>query len=148
MSTSRVPAVIDALVSTLDAALTADVFDGPYITAPDADFVCVGWSPGSEDSANATQEWAGLGNKARDETIDVVCYADSYSGDLTTKTRRDAAYTLLTAVENALRTDPTLGGAIPQPGWAQMGEHVLTQQQTANGLEVGITFHVLVRTRI
>lgn len=150
MSTSRIPAVIDALVSMLTAALPAiTVYDGPWVTPPETtdSFITVGWTPDGENPTGE-QAWAGLGNKARDERIDIPCYADAYSGDTATKARRDAASALLAAAENALRTDTTLGGAIPNPGWAQIGSYSIRQEQTEAGLEVGITFHVLVNTRI
>ena len=148
MTTSRIPAVTDALVSTLTAALpSVQVFDGRWVTVPDGDYLCVGWTPDGE-GPTGQQDWAGLGNRARDERIDIPCYADAYSGSTDTASRRNAAFALLTAAENALRTDPTLGGALPQPGWAQIGSYSVRQEQTEAGLEVGVVFHVLVTTRI
>lgn len=148
MTTSRIPAVIDALVSTLTAALTGvQVLDGPYISVPDGDYLTVGWTPQGETTTGG-QTWAGLGNKARDEQIDVPCYCDSYSGSTVVSARRNAAFTLMAAAENALRSDPTLGGAIPNPGWAQIGTYTEYQEQTDKGLAVGVIFHVLVNTRI
>ena len=149
MTTSRIPAVIDALVSTLTAALTttAKVIDGPLVTTPDGDYLTVGWTPDGQ-TTTGQQEWAGLGNKARNEQIDVPCYCDSYSGSTTVSARRNAAFALMTAAENALRSDATLGGAIPNPGWAQIGAYSEYQEQTDAGLAVGVVFHVLVTTRI
>ena len=54
----------------------------------------------------------------------------------------------MAAAENAVRNDPTLGGAIPNPGWAQIGPYTERQEQTDAGLAVGVVFHVLVTTRI
>lgn len=147
-TTSRIPAVIDALVSTLTAALpNVSVFDGPFIDTPDGDYVTVGWTPDGE-TTTGSQVWAGLGAKARDETIDVPCYCDSFSGSTTVSTRRNAAFALLSAAENAVRSDPTLGGAVLNPGWAEIGSYSERQEQTDAGVAVGVVFHVLVKTRI
>lgn len=149
MTTSRTPAVIDALVSTLTTALsgTATVYDGQWVTPPDStqSYVTVGWTP-DLDGPSGQQDWAGLGNRARTERIDIPCYADAYSGDTDTAARRNAAFTLFAACETALRTDPTLGAVLNL--YAQVSEYAVRQEQTEQGLEVGITFHVLAETRI
>lgn len=151
MTTSRIPAVCDALVSTLTTALagTATVYDGQWVTAPAGtkSYVAVGWTPDG-DGPEGQQEWAGLGNRARTESIDIPCYADAYSGSTSTAARRNAAFELFAACEDALRADPTLGGVVPQPGWSQIGTYAVRQEQTDSGLEVGITFHVIAETRI
>ena len=147
MSTSRIPAVVTALFSAFDAATDATVFDGRWVTTPDGDYLTVGWTPDDEGSSGS-QEWVGLGNRARTERIDIPCYIDSYSGDVDTASRRNAAFTILAACENALRADPTLGGAVPQPGWAEFGEYRERIEQTETGLAVGVVFHVLIETRI
>ena len=148
MTTSRIPAVIDALVSTLTSALSGvTVVDGPLINVPDGDYLTVGWTPDGE-TTSGQQDWAGLGNRARNEQIDVPCYCDSFSGSTAVSARRTAAFTLMAAAENAVRNDPTLGGAIPNPGWAQIGAYTERQEQTDAGLAVGVVFHVLVTTRI
>ena len=148
-STSRIPAVISALVSTFTTAMpTATVYDGQWLTTPDGDYLTVGWTPNGEQPTGHQQWDASLGNKARGEEIDIPCYVDSYSGDTDTATRRNAAFALLAAAENALRADLTLGGAVPQPGYAELGSYELHQEQTEAGLAVGVIFHVLVTTRI
>lgn len=150
MTTSRIPAVCDALVSTLRTALgsTATVYDGQWVTAPDStqSYVTVGWTPEGE-GPSGEQDWAGLGNRARDETGDIPCYADAYGGDTNdVAARRNAAFALFAACETALRDDPTLGGVVTFE--TQIGAYECRQEQTENGLEVGITFHVLFKTRI
>lgn len=148
MNTSRIPAVLDALVSTFTAALpTARVIDGPFTTVPDGDYLTVGSTPDG-DTTTGQQDWASLGNRARNEQIDVPCYCDSYSGSTDVAARRNAAFAMFAAAEDALRTDPTLGGVIPNPGWAQIGTYSERQEQTEAGLAVGVVFHVLIQTRI
>lgn len=146
MSTSRIPAVCAALVSTFAAALpNVDVIDGQWTTVPDGDYLTVGWTPDGEGSSGQ-QAPAGLGNQSRDEQIDIACYIDSYSGDIDTATRRNAAFTILAACENALRADDTLGGVVNV--YAQIGAYTERLEQTETGLAVGVTFHVLAHTRI
>lgn len=148
MTTSRIPAVTDALVSILTAALpNAQVIDGPFVTLPDGDYVCVGWSPEGDQTSGA-QDSASLGNRARDEHIDVPVYCDSYSGSTDMSSRRTAAFALMSAAETAIRTDDTLGGVVPAPGWAQIGTYSVIPQQTEAGVAVGVVFHVLVQARI
>jgi hypothetical protein len=123
------------------------VNDGPFVTVPDGDYLTVGWTP-EGDLTSGQQTWAGLGNKARDEQIDIPCYCDSYSGSTDVPCRRTAAFALLAAAENAVRADPTLGGVVPSPGWCQVGSYSERQEQTEAGLAVGVVFHILVQTRI
>ncbi|MEU0041318.1 hypothetical protein ABZ063_47185, partial [Streptomyces sp. NPDC006333] len=68
MPTSRVPALIDALVSALQAApdlSTVRVVDGPLVTDSAArEWVFVGYDGDDEGdfiTAATIQEWAGLG---------------------------------------------------------------------------------------
>lgn len=149
MTTSRIPAVIDALVSTLTAALPGvDVIDGPLITLPDGDYLTVGATPAG-DTTTGRQTWIGVGpSKVRGEQIDVPCYCDSYSGSTTVSTRRNAAFALMAAAENALRADPSLGGVLTVPGIAQIESYADYQEQTESGLAVGVVFHITCNTRI
>lgn len=155
MTTSRIPAVIDALVATLTASLsgTAHVYDGQWTASPPSkqSFITVGWTP-DESGPTGEQEWVGAGNSSRGERIDIPCYADAYSGSTQIAPRRNAAFDLLSAVETSLRADPTLGGILRagsgQRGVAELGSYSVRQEQVENGIEVGITFHVLVETQI
>lgn len=147
-TTSRIPAVKAALVSTFtDSMSTATVFYGRWLRVPDGDYLTVGWTP-QGDRTTGSQTWASLGNRARDEQIDVPCYVDSWSGSTDVAARVDAAYALLADAENTIRSDPTLGGVVPQPGWAQIGTYSEVEEENEAGLFIGITFHVLVAARI
>lgn len=148
MTTSRIPAVIDALVSTLTAGLPGvTVIDGPLVNVPDGDYVTVGWTP-DNDTTTGTQTWAGVGNRARDEHIEVPCYCDSFSGSTAVSARRAAAFALMAAAENAVRADPSLGGLVSAPGVAEIGTYTERQEQTDAGVAVGVVFHITVTTRI
>src|SRR5437763_791935 len=108
MTTSRIPATLDALVTILTSALgsTVTVIDGPLVTVPDGDYLTVGATPAG-DTTTGRQTWIGVGpSKVRGEEIDVPCYCDSYSGSTAVSARRNAAFALMAAAENALRADP------------------------------------------
>ena len=147
MTTSRIPAVVNQLVTGFTGATTAKVYNGRWVTVPDGDYVTVGWTP-DDEGTSGQQVWAGLGNKARNETIDVPCYVESHSGATDVATRRDAAFAIFASLENYIRTDPTLGGIVPNPGWSQIGNYNDRIEQTETGLTVGVVFHVLVQARI
>jgi hypothetical protein len=147
VTTSAVPGFIDQLVTVLGVALSGVTFiDGPFVTVPDGDYVCVGWSPYNTTAADATQVWSGIGEWGRDENFTLTCYLDSYSGASDApNARRDASYALLADVETALRADPTMGGTVLS---AQLAGHTLHMEQTDAGIAVGITFTLRVFTVI
>lgn len=154
MGTSQVPALISAVVT----ALSADpgmagvlVNDGPIVTAQQAgtDWVFVGYDgdpQGEMEAASATQEWAGLGAKRKDEQIDLVCAVVAGRGDTNVAAARSRAYVLLGVVEDILRADPSLG--FDPPTVFEMSAGVLYQEQTTGGIQARIPFTVSGRTRI
>lgn len=151
MSTSRIPATIDALVAIFAAALPdVQVLDGPPNVNLASDFVTVGWSPYKDTAVDATQQFASLGTQRREEDFTIACYADSYSGDTGTSARRARVFQLVGVIERTLRTDsggdPTLGGVLTL--WAEMGDCILHQEIDDRGLVVGVTFHIHCKTRI
>jgi len=149
MATSRLGAVIDALVTQLDAGTAFSVYDGyPVTTTPPADFVIVGGTDDpDDDAASLDQEWAGLGKASRDETGQITCAVVSQSGGTDLKTHRDRVLVILGELETALRADPTLGGVV-QSGWLHLTAGALNQQQNANGSRARLTFTVSYRARV
>lgn len=148
MSTSRVGAVIDALVTQFDAGTAVKVYDGPPVdtTAP-ADFVVIGCDDQFESTVPLTQAWAGLGANARDENGEIPCAVISQSGETNVKTHRDRCLTILAELEAAVVADPTLGGTVAS-GWLLIASGSLSQAQTANGSRASINFTVSYRARI
>jgi hypothetical protein len=151
-TTSRAPAVIDALVAMCEAAAGLEgvkVHDGPQVTsAPLTSVICIGWD-GDEDNSEAVQsqqEWAAIGQKAKDETIQIPCAAIAWTGSTNVKTVRDRAYELVGAVEDALRADPSLG--FPPPTIVAFAVGNAFQEQTASGAQCRVVFTVAVKTRI
>lgn len=86
MTATAIDDVMVWIVSTLDAALSYEVFDGPPTTLPDRDqvkFVVIGAeSPletgedaGPVDAAGMSQVHKGLGGKIREEELHINCVA-------------------------------------------------------------------------
>lgn len=146
-------AVMDALVSNLPGWIndaTVAVYDGPVVAdGSQAKYVAVG-SDGTEGefrSATITGAWAGLGARARDENVEVDCAVVVFAGDEGGfSTVRDAAGTILAAVETGLRTNaiPGLAGVL----WQEMTVGDVYQANTNHGLRVRIPFTVHARSRI
>lgn len=162
-TTSRIPAVIDYLVTTCTAdatlaALTFDdavgvrVFDGTPPTAeypklalylavddPDSD---------SQTAADGEQEWAALGALARDEQITVWCAAEAWYGDSSSvAAARTAAFGIVAAVETILRADGSLGGIVlfGAPG---ITGHRLQQAWGESGVRVRVAFRIDMKVRL
>lgn len=117
MSTaSAMPAVIDALVSILRAAIPdADISDGPFADGGEADLMIeVGVSAIDDTEGPAgeiDQGWAWLGHQQRDETGSVSLIASAWTGDDDTKAARDRVFAAARHVAEAIESDPSLGGA-------------------------------------
>jgi len=156
---SAVPALLDALVAALTAALPAvTVYDGPGNTddAP-ADYLLVGVpdpdSDSSEASVESTVEWASLGAKSRYETSTVWCAAISWTGDTPNpanpsvmKTVRDRVFATFAAVEQTLVADPSLGDVARFGGIGST--HRTMQNITADGTEAWVVFGLTFRARL
>ena len=149
MATSRFGAVVDALVSLIDATTVTHVFDGPPHTADTLDeYVIVGGTDDPDDDAGEVrQEWNGLGAGAKQETGEVTCAVLVGTGDDVVKTARDRALVVLGEVETALRADKTLGGVIVS-GWCSLAEGRPSQRRNANGLYARVVFTVSYQTHI
>jgi hypothetical protein len=154
-STSRIFAVMDALVSNLPgwiADATVAVIDGPQIVdGSQARYVVVGSDdadPRNETRAGTiASEWAGLGARARDENVEVDCAVVVFAGDEGGfSTVRDAAGTILAAIETGLRTNaiPGLSGVL----WQELTVGDVYQANTNHGPRVRIPFTVHARSRI
>src|SRR5262249_34630299 len=78
-------------------------------------------------AAEGEQEWASMPKtgSARAERVTLRCVAESQTGQTDMKARRDDAFAILAAVEGAVKTDPTLNGAVT---YANLGEHIEVRQ--------------------
>lgn len=157
MSTSKVPAVIDYLVTLFTNAQATTlngvtVFDGPAVTADPAPLAL--WV-GVDDpdataatvAASSTQEWAGLGHQSRNELLSVRCVAQAWSGADDVRTVRQSVYAIIAAVEDLVRNDAALGGNLlfTSPGVTN-GE--LRQLTSGAGAAARVTFTIDGKARI
>lgn len=149
MPTSTIPAAIAGLIATLKAApglAGVVVHDGPPTTAETPDWVAVGYDPTDPlTSVDASQVPASLGNRAREESYEIACSLAAWSGDEDMAARRVRALDLFAAVEAAVRTDITLGGAVRT---AQVASYLLTQEQTQQGASAGVRFRIACSARL
>lgn len=158
--TSRVPALIDYLVTLFQGAATlgaatppVTVFDGPVTTALDPQLsLWVGLpdpdNPAAETAADFTQTWAALGRLGRNETITIHCCAQAWSGADDVKTVRLAVTGITSAVEVLMQSDSSqFGGNVlyPAPGFASGS---LSQNNTDRGAIARIPFDLTFRSRI
>lgn len=152
MTTSVVFDLIDVLVSRFTAALSVNVLDGYGLTDDPGDFLMVGVEDPDSDravSAEAKQEWAGLGNRTRYEEGTVTCIAMSWNGDADLAAARAACKATTAAVENNLRSDPNLGGVVAGLTWTGYGVRTeLIQLQASDGACVMCVFDVAFKARL
>jgi hypothetical protein len=154
MATSAVFGLIDALYANFAAALPdVLVLDGMGATDDPGNFLMIGVDDPDTDAyantADVEQKWAGIGNHARNEAGSISCCAVAWNGDGDQKAARLAAKATVDAVESNLRSDPTVGGALPGPGWAQFGTRLtLSQIQTEDGAVALVFFQIAYQARI
>jgi hypothetical protein len=153
VATTVLPALIDAIITTARTALpNVDVYDGFGVTSdPAEDVLLVGVD--DPDAATdsfagyARQEWAHANYTARDEEGHVVCAASSWRGSGDAKAARDGAFATVAAVENALRTNSSLG--LANVLWTSVGGRIaLSQNQHDNGATAVVIFTIQFRSRI
>lgn len=146
MATSSIPAAIDGLLSILGAASGLRgvmILDGEPTTNTAKDFVAVGFS--GDDGGEAVggqQAPATIGNLRRSETYDIHCLISAWNGGSSMKTVRDRAFTLFAAIEDAVRTGGTLGGAVI---FADITQTSFSQYQTEQGAVADLAFDVSVK---
>jgi len=160
--TSRLPALIDYLVTlftsaaTLGAAAapnTVTVFDGPAVTdldPPLALFVGLA-NPDATAAAEAgatVQDWGALGRLGRNETSTIRCCAQAWSGTDDLHTVRISATGIVANVEAVLQADSTqFGGNVlyPLPGITNL---TLLQNTTDRGAIARVSFDLIFFSRI
>lgn len=149
--TSRIPAVIDKLITVWSAA-GIPVYDGPGVSMETPGLyvlVGVGDPDGEsmEEAASSEQGWAYLGHTTLNETITIHCVAVSWNGDSAMKTARDQVVTALTTVADAVKNDPGLGQG--QPTWVRQIVGIsLRQIQDESGAAAYLPFDVVVQTQV
>lgn len=159
--TSAMPGAIDALIAALegDAELSnVDVVDGPLLDweamtpakpqrGDGSRWLVVGGQPGDESrAAEGGQEWGATGTgmgHSRDERFAIYCTAVVFDGGQDVKAARDAAFAVIARVEDLLRVDPTIDGAVLYAEFGGVTE--LRQTMSSKGTTVDALFYVAAR---
>lgn len=152
MGRSRVRPTLARIAEVFTAAVgdAGNVFRGPFVTGDIRPSIWVGYDgdpEGDFKTADPDQEWAGVGNKARDEEFDIVCAVTALIGDQNIDLAWDAVDALLTIVEDALRADPSLGQT-PTPYTAEYRAGPWYTEPTETGWQVRVVFYVHVKARL
>lgn len=133
------PAAIDAL-HALVARTWPDVqlYDGPEVDWPEAEFIAVGLGPTDPDT-RATRAPAGKATPSAVRTADVTCLIRGWSGDTKIRPRRARTYELLDGITAAIEQDPRLGGAVDQ---AEVVDDTYVPSQSRRGALADLVFTV------
>ena len=156
---SKVPAIIDYLFTTFTNAATlgqanppVTVYDGPQTTAAPSQLVLwVGLDDPDTDqvapsAAASEQEWAGLGKLGRNEISTIHCVAEAWTGADDIRGMRVAAFAIVAAVEDIVRSDPFSGLALfPDPGVTGLE---LRQNNTQAGSQARVSFQIAFKSRL
>lgn len=146
------PEFIDGLIRVFtDAIPYGEVSDGIWLGGDDdiTAIVEVGIDDPSSvrlgsESARTNIDWAGLGNKARNETPIVNCAASAWSGDTEAKGPRDQAFALVRACQKALTDDPSVGGIVQ---YCLVSDLTTRQGQNKTGAVCVVLFSVSAHAR-
>lgn len=141
---SRVPDVLAQLVAVARSApelAGAVVRDGPALEqGTDLRVLYIGWGGGTEDTDVDVQvSEDDLAGSPSQESAVIRCTAWAASGDTDIPVVRTQAYGIVSGLGAAIDRDRRLGGLVMR---VMVGGHTLTQQQTARGAQVAISFDV------
>jgi hypothetical protein len=151
MATTAFPAVVAGIISQLKASSDLSavrIFDGIEVdsTYP-GDFIAVGHD-GSDDgdvtAVSLTQTYDQIGAKKMFEDGSVDCFLASWDGTTDLTSRRTRAFALMSAVDTAIRLDPSLSGSCLFAGIAQS---TTSYRQTNAGVAVVISFTITYKAR-
>jgi len=150
VATAYLP-LVNAIISTMSAASGLEsvrVFDGPAIDESyPGSFLAVGHD-GSDDgdvtSGNGGQQYLELGNRKQFEDGSVNCWLVAWSGDTNVSTQRSLALGYLSAIDTALRADPSFGGACL---YSSIDNWSVQYRQTNAGVVCHIPFQITYRAR-
>ena len=151
MATTALPQVINGILTAFNASADLSgvrIFDGPEIDSSyPGDFIAVGHD-GSEDGevsvSIVTQIFEQLGNLKQFEDGSVDCWLATWDGGSSLSDRRARVATLLSAVDSAIRSDVSLGGACI---YSSLSNHQMTYIQANNGVAISVTFTIEYRAR-
>lgn len=152
---AKADAVILALTSLWQAAMTTtlagvQVADGPQVNSdPSPAWLFVGSDGGAPsefmEAANAQQSWLAFG-KIKREDGSVTCAAVVVQGGTDIPSARAAVYGIVSAAEDLLRTDPTLGGVVSLQSY--LSSHRCLVMQTNDGVVARVVFTVTYQAQL
>lgn len=153
-TTSRIPTTIDALVTFAQTSLPAiTVQDGPPLdwgniklpsgSANESQMLFIGADPDDDIGAVGQQDFNAAGAVSRDERFLITCTAWAWAGSVDIKGRRDEAFAIVAAVEQLIRSNVSLGGAVLYSRMAGVSRYSPRQQST--GAAVVVVFAVEAR---
>lgn len=152
-TSSRVPELLDAFLAALEAAAGlegVEVVDGPFVSdSAAAEWVFVGYDGDPEGdyiTAQTTQQWAGIGAKAKNEDVTITGAVLVRQGSVAVKPCRDRTFAIFAVVEAAVRAVPSLG--LPSPTVCAISEHTFHTEQTDRGIQGRLPFTLTCSTRI
>lgn len=136
---SAVPAAIDALVAATQTALpSTQVFDGPPTDDEQNERVFIGWNRSRPVTDVFTDDPVTF-DSAVTERFTIPCTAVSWSGDIGVKARRDRAFAMVQAINDAL---PASTGMKTINADARVTVAAYTPEQTSVGTQVLVDFTV------
>jgi hypothetical protein len=151
MATTAFPTVVSNIISQLGASANLSgvrIFDGIEVDASyPGDFIAIGHDGTDDGDVNAvsmTQTYDQIGAKKMFEDGSIDCFLASWNGTTNLSERRSRAFALMSAVDTAIRLDPSLGGSCLFSGIAQ---NTTSYRQTTAGVAVVISFTITYKAR-
>lgn len=151
MSTLTDPVIL-ALTAKWQALMTTtltgvQVADGPQVNCDASpDWLFVGHDGGNDENEAATAQQNLMAfARTKGEDAEVRCAAVSVRGDTELPTARQRAYAIVSAAEDALRTDMQLGSLVMQ---AYVSSHSYIPAQTTAGAKVRVLFTVTYKAQL
>jgi hypothetical protein len=154
---THVTTVLDALVALFTSALpelavNGGILDGPPTTNLPDDYAAVGYNPGTVArpqvaAVRGRQELSDYINDGVVETFEIFCQIATYSGDMGMSVPRSRTLTYFNELSGALAADRSLGGLVPLPGKAEVGDMqwYLEQGGDLGGTVVTVVFTITCR---
>lgn len=128
-------ALVALVASTKTTLPTVQVLDGPGVEDLENDTVVIGVGDPAVITTRTPPDYGGRCT----ETGEIVCVISCWDGDTNVASKRARVYTILADIEEMLRADPTLGGAVDDSTFGDTGELIQRQQ---NGALAALGFSV------
>ena len=152
-TTSQVPTLLTAVFNAAFAALSSvTVIDGPPLSwdplvvpgggVGDVQWLFIGARPEDDNAVHSAQQTRNTLGPSRTEDIVAAATAIAKGDETQMALARSQAFTIVAALEQALRTDETLGGAVST---ATVSVDKYEQAQQEDGAYAVVTLSVAAR---